>query len=170
MSKIALDKIAQMTPQGTTVDTEQVKLVGALNQLLAEEYSLFTKTLKYHWSVTGPRFQSVHAFLEKHYKELLEVMDDVAERVRIIGMHPISTIAEMKECSDLSESPNTLPDTNNMLANLFSDHVKIQGLIRTTLEENENAIKFDKGTEDFLISVLQKHEFMSWTLKSHLSQ
>lgn len=170
MPKIDYEKLKTMTPQGIVMEKSQLPLVGAMNQILAEEFSLFTKTLKYHWSVTGPRFQSIHQFLETHYKNLLEIMDDVAERIRIMGMHPISTITEVKQNSSLPETPNAMPNTNDMLANLFLDHIEVQKLIRNTLEENKTAIEFDKGTEDFLVSILQKHEFMSWTLRSHLSQ
>ena len=64
-----------------TNQSEQFEVVHCLNNVLANEYALFTKTLNYHWNITGPRFHALHVSLEGHYKELLMVMDEVAERV-----------------------------------------------------------------------------------------
>lgn len=167
MNTITATSIKRISPQGKQVDEEMKYLTTALNELLASEYALFTKTLKYHWSVTGPRFQQIHEFLETHYRDLLEMMDDIAERVRVIGDHPIATLAEAKFESEVSESPGVIPSADQMLLNLYNDHVFVQDNIRTTLE-TERGLKKDPGTEDFLISILKKHEFIAWTLKSHL--
>ena len=47
--------------------------------------------------------------------------------------------------------------------------IKLQTEIRNVLEADA-PMSTDPGTEDFLISLLQKHEEMSWMLKSHLDQ
>lgn len=167
MNTITATNVKRISPQGRQFDEESKYLTTALNELLASEYALFTKTLKYHWSVTGPRFLQLHEFLEKQYRELLEMMDDIAERVRVVGDHPIATLAEAKFESELHEAPGVVPSADQMLLNLYNDNVMIQDSIRTTLE-TERGLKKDPGTEDFLVGILRKHEFMSWTLKSHL--
>lgn len=139
----------------------------ALNNLLANEYGLFTKTLNYHWNITGPRFNSLHNFLEGQYKELLSIMDDVAERVRILGETPLSTVKSINQEMDLKEVNGKDLSSSEMINDLFESNMKIQSFIKDTIS-NESLFKTDPGTEDFLVSLLQKHEMNSWKLKSHL--
>ena len=150
------------------LDRETAKTTtSALNNLLANEYALFTKTLNYHWNVTGPRFHSLHNFLETQYKDLLNVMDDIAERVRIIGETPISTVSKMQSAMDLNETNGESLNSNEMLDDLLLSNMKIQTHIKETVAKEE-LFKQDPGTEDFLVALLQKHESMSWMIKSHL--
>jgi starvation-inducible DNA-binding protein len=89
-------------------EPKMLDIVECLNAVLANEYSLFTKTLNYHWNITGPRFHSLHTFLEGQYQELLLIMDEVAERVRVLDERPISTIKGMvshMEIKDGNEKP-----------------------------------------------------------------
>jgi len=138
----------------------------ALNFLLANEYALFTKVLNYHWNITGPRFHSLHSLLEDEYKKLLEIMDDLAERVRILGGTPLSTVKQMGKAMTLSEKSGESLSGNDMLSDLLESNFVIQKEIKHFLS-NKNLEK-DPGTEDFLVGILQKHEFTSWMFRSHL--
>lgn len=155
---------------GVIKDEEAKVTTDFLNHLLANEFALFTKTLNYHWSVTGPRFKSLHTFLEGHYESLLAIMDGLAERVRIIGDKPIGTVKEMKSVMDIDEAAGKELSANEMLADLYSTHLSIQESVKEFIraEESEKIFKSDPGTEDHLVGVLQKHEMMSWMIKSHL--
>ena len=143
------------------------KVTSCFNAVLANEFTLFTKTLQYHWNITGPRFMSLHNFLEGHYNELLQIMDDVAERVRIIGDYPIGSIKKMYSEKDIKDSSEDRLTEEDMLKNLLSDHVSIQGQIKEILGM-EDHFEHDPGSQDFLVSLLQKHEKMGWMLRSHL--
>lgn len=148
-------------------DDAALTITSSLNNLLANEYAVFTKTLNFHWNITGPRFHSIHEFLEGHYKDLLEVMDNVAERVRVLGEVPHGTVKKMGENMDIKESDGMNMSANEMLNDLLGDHMKVQAFIKETIS-HEDLFKNDPGTEDFLVGLLQKHEMMSWMLKSHL--
>lgn len=154
-------------PVASLDDTSAKTISAGLNNLLANEYALFTKTLNYHWNITGPRFNSIHKFLEEHYHSLLTVMDDVAERVRILGETPHSTVKKMAAEMDINERNGMDMSSSEMLDDLLGDNIKIQSFIKETIA-NEDLFKKDPGTEDFLVGLLQKHETMSWMLKSHL--
>ena len=97
-----------------------------LNSLLANEYALFTKTLNYHWNVTGPRFHSLHTFLEDQYKQQLEIMDDMAERVRVLGENPIGTVKEMKDFMEMNEKNGKTLSSSEMIYDLFTSNLHIQ--------------------------------------------
>ena len=148
-------------------DMNKFQITNVLNRLLANEYGLFTKTLNYHWNISGPRFHSLHTFLETQYKEILEVMDDIAERIRVLGDTPHSTVKKFAEEMTLDEMNGSGMHGQEMLHDLFKGNVQIQSYIKETLKV-EKFFENDPGTEDFLVSLLQKHEKMSWMLKSHL--
>jgi starvation-inducible DNA-binding protein len=67
-------------------------VVRILNDVLSDEYVLYTKTRNYHWNVVGPQFNDYHKFFEAQYDALNEVVDDVAERVRALGGWSRATI------------------------------------------------------------------------------
>ncbi len=137
-----------------------------LNELLANEYVLFTKTLNFHWNFKGPHFASIHKLLEEHYNSLLETMDTTAERVKILKGIPLSTVKELGKEASLPENPGSVPSSNEMIAALYKDHSTIIGMIRTRLTEDKTSV--DPGTEDLLSGILRDHEKMSWMLESNL--
>lgn len=143
-------------------------VIEFLNTLLADEYTLFTKTLNYHWNLTGPQFLSLHKMLEEQYRNLLDTMDDVAERVRILGSYPLSTVSEMVNERTLSEKSNEDINAQQMLSNLYEDHTNIQLHLRDYLTSEESPLEKDPATEDFLVGLLKEHEMVGWKLKSHL--
>jgi starvation-inducible DNA-binding protein len=55
-------------------EIDRKKIVEGLSQVLAESYVLYLKTLNFHWNVTGPMFQPLHAVFEEQYTKLDEVM------------------------------------------------------------------------------------------------
>lgn len=158
---------AQKKPIIEMTDKSRSKSVKFLNELLASEYTVFTKTLKFHWSVTGPRFMTLHKLLEQQYQQLLEITDSVAERIRVMDGEPMGTATEFSQTSMINEMPGKIPDSSKMLEILLFDHHRIQETIKEILND-KTTLKGDPGTEDLLVGILQKHEFTSWTLKSHL--
>lgn len=152
--KIALDKST-----ATTVDY--------LNSLLANEFSLFTKTLNYHWNITGPRFHSMHEFLDEQYHSLLVVVDEVAERIRQLDAFPKGTLKNFDRKSVLDDLKDTSPQTSMMISDLVNDHETIDRQIKVILKSLEKSAN-DPATEDMLAGLSKKHEEMKWMLKSHL--
>ena len=154
-------------PVGSISHADAKMNAAALNSLLANEFTLFTKTLNYHWNVTGPRFHSLHNFLEEQYHELLEVMDRIAERVRVLDEVPINTVEKMNSCKEIKENNGSSLTSSQMMEDLLQTNLYIQESIKNTVSSNKHLGK-DPGTEDFLVGLLQKHEMISWKMKSHL--
>lgn len=160
--------IAKVTMSDMDRDFKK-RIVTGMNNLLADEYGLFTKTLNYHWNITGPRFHSLHTFLEGQYRELLEVMDDVAERIRFLGERPLGTVKAIESHMQLPEAKDNgdhLSDIG-MLQDLLESNNSIHGRIKELLQTHDLGT-YDPGTEDFLVGVLRQHEKMAWMLRSHL--
>lgn len=144
------------------------EVATVLNKLLANQYVIYTKTLNYHWNIEGSDFYALHIFLEKQYEELLDIVDDVAERVRSIGC---KAIASLKEFAKLSSVEDELfgggKNQLQMIEQLAHDHETIIKLLRKDADLTLTKYS-DIGTNNFLIEVLEKHEKMAWMLRSFL--
>ena len=55
----------------TGISEENSKNVAnSLNEVLADEFLLYTKTLNFHWNIEGRDFHALHLFLEEQYNQL----------------------------------------------------------------------------------------------------
>lgn len=165
---LTLTNARNFNPGGNVSSRGNVANIKILNMLLANEFTLFTKTLNFHWNVTGPNFTSLHSFLEDSYKSLLEILDAVAERVRVLGDKPMSTIDEIVHHKTIVEDKTETPNAQDMLNELLRDHLLIQYQIKEALN-GQPTLATDFGTQDFLIELLRKHEVMCWKLQSHFT-
>jgi starvation-inducible DNA-binding protein len=155
--------------QGNIGLTEQQRqgVVQILAVLLADEYVLYTKTRNYHWNVVGPQFNDLHKLFEEQYKALNKVVDEVAERIRVLGKHTGGTLAEFTQQSRLKEHPGHYPSAHEMLANLQTDHEQLIRQIRSDVETCAEEYQ-DQGTHDFLIQIMLHHEKTAWMLRAFL--
>jgi starvation-inducible DNA-binding protein len=137
-----------------------------LEVLLANEYVLYTKTLKMHWNVEGKHFGALHEFFQNHYELLLKIVDDVAERIRALGFHATGTLTEFLKQTTLSEDPGKNPPDLGMIEMLLHDHEEI---IRQLRKDADIATELhDTGTNNFLAQLVETHEKMAWMLRSYL--
>lgn len=150
------------------IDDKNRDQVGKiLNRVLADEYVLYTKTRGYHWNVIGPQFNDLHKFFEAQYEELSDIVDDVAERARTIGVNSLGSLQEMVDHKTLEEDTTKGTDAKHMVRSLLSDHEAIVRKLRVDLEKAADKYK-DIGTNDFLTGLMEKHEKMAWMLRSYL--
>ncbi|MBO9636585.1 MAG: DNA starvation/stationary phase protection protein [Siphonobacter aquaeclarae] len=139
-----------------------------LNTLLADEHVLYVKTRNYHWNVVGPSFIEYHEFFERLYNELAEQIDEIAERVRALGQHPIGSMAEFLKFASLKETKHPYNEPLSMIGELLHDHQALSRWLRDQIEITESKTS-DTGTTDFLTGLLRYHEKVSWMLRSYLS-
>lgn len=148
-------------------DKDRKSVVDILNQLLSDEYILYTKTRNHHWNVTGSDFNELHKFFEGQYEELDGIIDSVAERARSLGGKSLGTLAEFSKHARLKETPGEYPDAQTMIAKLLYDHEALIEGLRVSLKDCVEKFK-DMGTSDFLTGIMEQHEKMAWMLRSYL--
>jgi starvation-inducible DNA-binding protein len=151
-------------------DTSRAGAADILNALVADESILCTKTKNFHWNVTGPFFSVYHAFFGEQYQELDEFIDEIAERVRILGFRAIGSFSEFINKGRLSEESTINLDGRTMILKLLRDHESIIRQLRHDIKMIEEMDSLDHGTVDFLTSIMQKHEKMAWVLRSHVEE
>ena len=139
-----------------------------LNAYLADLHVLYIKTRKYHWNVAGPSFKEYHEFFEEQYKELEEIIDQVAERIRTLGGKPVATMADFIGETSLEEDHSGEVKTVDMFTRLLSDHEQVTRELRDNVDTCDEELK-DAGTADFLTGLMETHEKMAWMLRKYLS-
>ncbi|MEO1039663.1 MAG: DNA starvation/stationary phase protection protein [Pseudomonadota bacterium] len=147
---------------GLNQDTREA-MASAVTRLLADTYALYFKTHAYHWNVTGPRFHDLHAMFETQYTEMWTAVDEIAERVRALGVMAPLSYEEMAAPATLSFDAST-PKAETMLVNLLEGHEQV---VRTAREivalAGEHA---DEATADVVAPRITAHEKFAWMLRS----
>jgi len=136
-----------------------------LNRLLADEHILYTKTRNYHWNYEGDNFIEMHKLYEGQYEELAEMIDEIAERIRMIGHHAEGRLKDFLKLANLEEEDYTTRQ-DEQVKNLTDDHDTVIRIIRKGIASIEKLN--DVGTVDLLTRVIQQHEKMAWMLRSYL--
>ena len=137
-----------------------------LNKLLADEVVLYIKTRNYHWNIEGSNFHEMHTFYEKQFQQLDEIMDQVAERIRVIGHYTEARLVDYLKLTSLIEQPYTNAQ-DNQLKNLLASHETIIKNLRRLIPLFADLHK-DLGSSDFVTQLLGRHEAMAWMLRAYL--
>ena len=141
-------------------------VASILNILLADEHLLYTKTRNYHWNYEGDNFMEMHKLYEGQYDELAEMIDAVAERIRMLGHFPEGRLKDFLRLTRLQEQEYTTNQTKQ-LKNLLADHESIVIEIRKVIPEINDNWK-DAGTADFITGLMEQHEKTAWMIRSYL--
>lgn len=144
------------------------KITASLGEVLADAVMLYTKTRKFHWNVSGESFMEFHKLFEKQYKQLEESIDEIAERINKLGSPTPGTTAEFVKLSQIKEAPGKIFSSIDMVKELLNDHENVIKSIRKKIDECDDDLK-DKGTADFLTSLMEDEETIAWTLRRYLS-
>ena len=137
-----------------------------LAKLLADEFVLYTKTRNAHWNVTGDNFHANHIFFENQYKQLDEIIDSVAERMRKIGHYAPASLKTYLELTHLTEYSERTNDGLGFMKDLLQDHESIIDFLRGNITPFANDYK-DYGSSDFITGLLEIHEEMAWMIRSY---
>ena len=142
------------------------QVIEALQRVLGDTYILYMKTHAYHWNVTGPNFQSLHTLFETHYNEMWMSLDDIAERLRALGVAAPGSSRALAALATIAEGGDDVPSAQAMLQSLIAGHEQWLLTAGTALEAASAA--GDAGTEDLLTPLIAAHEKAAWMLKSSL--
>ncbi len=146
-------------------EDQRKEIAHGLSRLLADTYTLYLKTHNYHWNVTGPQFNTLHTMFEVQYNELALAVDEIAERIRALGVAAPGTYKAYRELSSIDEEDH-VPSAEDMLRNLVVAH---ETVVRTAREVFPSADEAgDEPSADLLTQRMQSHEKTAWMLRSML--
>ncbi|MEJ2760178.1 MAG: DNA starvation/stationary phase protection protein, partial [Gammaproteobacteria bacterium] len=142
-------------------------IAQGLSRLLADSYTLYLKTHNFHWNVTGPMFTTLHTLFEQHYTELATAVDEIAERIRALGVAAPGSYKQFAELSSIEEETGT-PSAQDMIRQLVKGQEAVVKTARNVFPAVEKAN--DEPTADLLTQRMQVHEKNAWMLRSLLEK
>ena len=149
-------------------EKDRAAIAAGLSKLLAETYTLYLTTHNFHWNVTGPMFNSLHAMFMAQYTELWNAVDPVAERIRSLGFPAPGSYAQFAKLSGLPDAPATPPKAMKMVEVLMQGHEAVARTARALFPLVDKA--GDEPSADLLTQRLTVHEQTAWMLRSLLEE
>jgi starvation-inducible DNA-binding protein len=146
-------------------DEDRRSIADGLSRLLADTYTLYLKTHSFHWNVTGPMFNTLHTMFEQQYTELALAVDQIAERIRALGMPAPGSYKQYAELTSIPEETGT-PPAEEMIRQLVQGQEAVARTARQVFPLAEKAN--DEPTADLLTQRMQIHEKTAWMLRSML--
>ncbi|UDF36393.1 UNVERIFIED_ORG: DNA starvation/stationary phase protection protein [Shinella sp. XGS7] len=177
MSKKKADKAIGKSTSGSgaapainigIADKDRGAIAAGLSKLLADTYTLYLTTHNFHWNVTGPMFNSLHAMFMAQYTELWNAVDPIAERIRSLGHAAPGSYAQFAELSSLPDAPIQPPKAMEMVRILMEGHEGAARTARSLFPLVDKAS--DEPSADLLTQRLTVHEQTAWMLRSLLEE
>lgn len=145
--------------------SDREKIGEGLSRLLADSYTLYLKTHNFHWNVTGPMFSTLHNLFETHYMELATAVDEIAERIRALGVNAPGSYKQFAELSSIEEETGA-PNAEDMIRQLVEGQETVVRTARSIFPLVDGAN--DEPSADLLTQRMQIHEKNAWMLRSLL--
>ena len=142
-------------------------VIDHLNQELATAFVLSFNAKRYHWTVTGPHFRDYHLRFEDLYNAADGTVDELAERIRMLGGVPLHAPAQMTAQTKAPVSdPAARLDPEAMLKEALDNEERTISFMHEGIEQASQA--GDPGTADLLTRFVQIHQKEAWFLREML--
>lgn len=140
-------------------------VVKCLHTELANAFVLYANYKHYHWQTFGPHFRDLHLMFDEFAKEVLGTIDEIAERLRMIGQDPVAELRQLQEnaaVQSAGKGQNMMERIQEADANAM---IVIKGMREGARQAEEND---DPGTVDLFSKFVQIHEKHEWFLREVL--
>ncbi|WP_323843789.1 Dps family protein [Microbulbifer magnicolonia] len=144
-------------------EKDREKVAAGLKHLLADSYTLYLQTHNFHWNVTGPLFRELHLMFEEQYTELAEAVDDIAERIRTLGVYAPGTYQAFVQLSSIKEVAE-IPPAEEMVKILTRGHEQVVKTCRDVLKAAQQGE--DESTVALVSDRMRVHEKTAWMLRA----
>lgn len=143
--------------------------VEDLNQLLADTITLRDLYKKHHWQVAGATFYQLHLLFDKHYEEQNELVDEIAERIQLLGGVSIAMAPDVAEMTLIPRPPRGREEVPVQISRLLHAHEIVlkeaHTMARLAAESG------DDGSNDLIVSsVIRRNELQVWFVAEHVVQ
>jgi starvation-inducible DNA-binding protein len=163
-----LQRFGTITPLPNGLDQKSLtRIVADLNQLLADTMTLRDLYKKHHWQVVGPTFYQLHLLFDKHYEEQVALVDEIAERIQLLGGLSIAMAADVAEMTRIERPPRGREEVPVQISRLLEAHEHILKFAHELAKRADEA--GDDGTNDLVVSnVIRTNELQVWFVSEHL--
>ena len=142
-------------------------VVASLQQLLADFQVYYTNLRGFHWNIKGHGFFVLHSKFEELYNDAAEKVDELAERVLMLGGTPANKfseylkVAKVKEIDGVSNADDALNNILETYSYLIAEERKLLSLASEVNDEVTVALMSD---------YLKEQEKMVWMLVAYNSK
>jgi starvation-inducible DNA-binding protein len=154
----------QLMTELTRENKPSSPIVTALNTQVANGFVLYANYKQYHWQTYGPLFRDLHKLFDRFAEDVRGTIDELAERVRMIGQNP-PAVTEMLDTASVAIA---VPHST---VREMVEEARNNALI--VIDEFRRAAKTaeahdDPGTVDVCSRFVQIHEKQEWWLRDIL--
>ena len=148
-------------------EKEVSSVVASLQQLLADFQVYYTNLRGFHWNIKGHGFFVLHSKIEELYNDAAEKVDELAERVLMLGGTPANKfseylkVAKVKEVDGVSNADEALNNILETYSYLIAEERKLLSLASEVNDEVTVALMSD---------YLKEQEKMVWMLVAYNSK
>lgn len=145
-------------------EKEVNNVIASLQQLLADFQVYYTNLRGFHWNIKGHAFFILHSKFEEIYNDAAEKIDEIAERILMLGGTPYNKfsdylkIAKVKEVDGVYTADASLHVVLETLSHLISEERKILSLASNVKDDVTVALMSD---------YLKEQEKMVWMLTAY---
>ena len=141
------------------------KKIEILNDYMSNLKVMNNNLYNMHFNIVGPSFFGVHKKLEEYYEKFALMYDSIAERIKMIGGYPLTSLKEIAEVSTIKcmrSMDYSAKQVFEVLDNDFSFLVEYTKDLIHTLDQQ------DIYTSNILNDNLMFLEKELWMIKSSL--
>lgn len=150
----------------TSNNNSKTKLpLDELNIALADMQVIRQYLLNFHWNITGDQFFELHRFFESQYEMINGTIDDLAERIKLLKVWPVGTMAQIVKHARIEE-PGLPMEAREMMGRYLLDLRRLNERIRLVIDKF--ADQRDHGTADLLTEILRNQEKSTWKIEMML--
>ena len=147
---------------------EDHPVVQHLQRQVANAFVLYSNYKHYHWQTFGPFFRDLHLMFDEFSRDVLDTIDEMAERIRMIGQDLENIqLRQMQEAANV-QSAAAGRSVREMIeeadANLLLVIKDMRDAAKVAEESN------DPGTVDLFSRFVQIHEKHEWFLREILKK
>jgi starvation-inducible DNA-binding protein len=144
------------------------QIIEQLNTDIASHFITFYQLKKQHWIVEGPDWKHISAALDTYAKTNLELAEELAERITLLGGIPVSNPSRFEALSYVQFEGEHKYNLRTMLENDLRAEQNLITSIRERIDfAKENR---DHGIDDLLKDVLEGHEKTAHELHHYLQE
>jgi starvation-inducible DNA-binding protein len=142
-------------------ESARAESVRVLVELQADTMTLRDLYKKHHWQASGASFYELHLLYDKHYREQVELLDHIAERIQALGGVSLGCPHDVADLTSVPRPPREVEETERQLDRLLEAHEIVLRAARRAArvaEEHE-----DDGTVNLVASeLIPAHEQQAW--------
>lgn len=167
-----LEKTPKMAPKKLTPsklkmdDKVRAKVVELLQARLADVIDLTLMAKQAHWNVKGPHFMSLHKTFDELHAVLNEQVDEIAERLVILGGTARGTARMVADATSLPAYPADIIDGVDHVEAVATALADFGGKVRKAIDAAGDA--GDAVTEDLFTGMSGEIDKWTWFIEAHL--